>query len=220
LLAEMTSTEDPAARRAGGTIGTTGTAAPTEEDPYFARVQQAMRTATGGFDTFSFPQSMLSGFEGEEQGPNGVPYLRTQEERAPYEVRVNDQGKLYYVQTGKLLDTRPASLCGDRSFGVISVDGLEMYICAEPGENRLQHSSFKAGGEIGAGFVIEGETGQPGMLSPATGHYGTTPPAFREFLRFLGAMGMKGNVFAPPARLSNLQQDRLADVRGTLHGRR
>lgn len=202
LLRSMTSTEDPAV---SGVVE-----AVPMRDLYEARIRSAIRYATGGNDTFTYPHTLLSGYEDEEVGDTAIRYLRTDAERAPYEVRIDDEGRFYYRHGGRRLDTSVTSGDGTQYFGVCTTDG-RLYLCNRRREPQMRHSSFTSGGIIAAGFVLETwPGGKLRAVSHATGHYKTTNAPFKEFTRFIQSMGIREEFFAPPVSLARQVQARRA----------
>ncbi|KAJ8528972.1 hypothetical protein K7X08_035807 [Anisodus acutangulus] len=109
-----------------------------------------------------------------------IKYLGPMERKA-YEVVVDD-GKLFYKETGKLLDTTGEPK-GAKSIFVLSTSKT-LYV-GKKKKGTFQHSSFLAGGATLAAGRIVVEQGILKAIWPHSGHYRPTPENFQDFISFL-----------------------------------
>ncbi|GFP92481.1 hypothetical protein PHJA_001392300 [Phtheirospermum japonicum] len=109
-----------------------------------------------------------------------IKYLGPMERKA-YEIVMED-GKLFYKQTGKLLDT-PNEPKGCKWIFVLSTSKT-LYV-GKKKKGSFQHSSFLAGGATLAAGRIVAENGVLKAVWPHSGHYRPTPENFQDFLSFL-----------------------------------
>ncbi|KAL6986950.1 hypothetical protein U1Q18_012710 [Sarracenia purpurea var. burkii] len=102
-------------------------------------------------------------------------------ERKAYEVIVED-GKFFYRQTGKLLDTRGGP--EDAKWIFVLSTSKTLYV-GQKNKGTFQHSSFLAGGAtLSAGRIVV-EDGILKAVWPHSGHYLPTEENFEEFMQFL-----------------------------------
>ncbi|KAA8518340.1 hypothetical protein F0562_015777 [Nyssa sinensis] len=102
-------------------------------------------------------------------------------ERAAFEVKVED-GKFFYKQTCKLLDTREGPK--DAKWIFVLSTSKNLYI-GQKHKGTFQHSSFLAGGAtLSAGRLVV-EDGILKAVWPHSGHYLPTEENFEEFMSFL-----------------------------------
>ncbi|KAK6141828.1 hypothetical protein DH2020_024434 [Rehmannia glutinosa] len=102
-------------------------------------------------------------------------------ERKAYEIVMED-GKLFYKQTGELLDTTKEPK-GSKWIFVLSTSKT-LYV-GKKKKGSFQHSSFLAGGATLAAGRIVAENGVLKAVWPHSGHYRPTPENFQDFLSFL-----------------------------------
>uniref|UniRef100_A0A5B7B8Y1 Putative Calmodulin-binding family protein n=1 Tax=Davidia involucrata TaxID=16924 RepID=A0A5B7B8Y1_DAVIN len=102
-------------------------------------------------------------------------------EREAYEVIVED-GKFFYKQTWKLLDTRGGPK--DAKWIFVLSTSKNLYV-GQKHKGTFQHSSFLAGGAtLSAGRLVV-EDGSLKAVWPHSGHYLPTQENFEEFMSFL-----------------------------------
>ncbi|KAL3615895.1 IQ domain-containing protein iqm2 [Castilleja foliolosa] len=109
-----------------------------------------------------------------------IKYLGPMERKA-YEIVMED-GKLFYKQTGDLLDTTNEPK-GCKWIFVLSTSKT-LYV-GKKKKGSFQHSSFLAGGATLAAGRIVAENGVLKAVWPHSGHYRPTPENFQDFLSFL-----------------------------------
>ncbi|KAG5628463.1 hypothetical protein H5410_000180 [Solanum commersonii] len=109
-----------------------------------------------------------------------IKYLGPMERKA-YEVEVED-GKLFYKETGKLLDTTDGPK-GTKWIFVLSTSKT-LYV-GKKTKGTFQHSSFLAGGATLAAGRIVAERGVLKAVWPHSGHYRPTPENFQDFISFM-----------------------------------
>ncbi|KAJ8565144.1 hypothetical protein K7X08_007720 [Anisodus acutangulus] len=109
-----------------------------------------------------------------------IKYLGPMERKA-YEVEVQD-GKLFYKETGKLLDTTDEPK-GSKWIFVLSTS-TTLYV-GKKTKGTFQHSSFLAGGATLAAGRIVAEQGVLKAVWPHSGHYRPTPENFQDFISFM-----------------------------------
>ncbi|CAN4089792.1 unnamed protein product [Withania somnifera] len=109
-----------------------------------------------------------------------IKYLGPMERKA-YEVEVED-GKLFYKETGKLLDTTD-ELEGTKWIFVLSTSKT-LYV-GKKTKGTFQHSSFLAGGATLAAGRIVAEQGVLKAVWPHSGHYRPTQENFQDFISFM-----------------------------------
>ncbi|CAK9138163.1 unnamed protein product [Ilex paraguariensis] len=109
-----------------------------------------------------------------------IKYLGPMERKA-YEVLVED-GKLFYKQTGELLDTTGETKAAKWIF-VLSTSRT-LYV-GKKKKGTFQHSSFLAGGATSAAGRMVVEEGILKAVWPHSGHYQPTPENFQDFISFL-----------------------------------
>ncbi|KAK6145068.1 hypothetical protein DH2020_021888 [Rehmannia glutinosa] len=102
-------------------------------------------------------------------------------ERKAYEVAVED-GKLFYNETGELLNTTNEPK-GSKWIFVLSTSRT-LYV-GKKKKGSFQHSSFLAGGATLAAGRIVAENGILKAVWPHSGHYRPTPENFQDYLSFL-----------------------------------
>ncbi|KAL8170940.1 hypothetical protein V2J09_022744 [Rumex salicifolius] len=101
-------------------------------------------------------------------------------ERLAYEVCVED-GKLFYKQSGELLDTTMEP--HEKWIFVLSTSKT-LYV-GKKQKGTFQHSSFLAGGATSAAGRLVVENGNLKVVWPHSGHYRPTPENFQDFISFL-----------------------------------
>lgn len=119
----------------------------------------------------------------------GVRYLRTAAEREPYRVAIRD-GKLYTAD-GKLADT-------SASRTIFSDQGASIFVMDEFGEifmhahqhSVFHHSSFLAGGNVGAAGEIWVTNGRITMITRKSGHYKPEASYMEQLKAELSARGI------------------------------
>lgn len=109
-----------------------------------------------------------------------IKYLGPMERKA-YEVEV-EGGKLFYKETGKLLDTTDEPK-GTKWIFVLSTSKT-LYV-GKKTKGTFQHSSFLAGGATLAAGRIVAERGVLKAVWPHSGHYRPTPENFQDFISFM-----------------------------------
>ncbi|KAG8371757.1 hypothetical protein BUALT_Bualt13G0121500 [Buddleja alternifolia] len=109
-----------------------------------------------------------------------IKYLGPMERKA-YEVAVED-GKLFYKQTGELLNTTNEPK-GCKWIFVLSTSRT-LYV-AKKKKGSFQHSSFLAGGATLAAGRIVADKGVLKAIWPHSGHYKPTLENFQDFISFL-----------------------------------
>ncbi|KAL0436745.1 UNVERIFIED_CONTAM: IQ domain-containing protein IQM2 [Sesamum radiatum] len=109
-----------------------------------------------------------------------IKYLGPMERKA-YEVAV-ENGKLFYRETGELLDTTKEPK-GCKWIFVLSTSRT-LYV-GKKRKGSFQHSSFLAGGATLAAGRIVAENGVLKAVWPHSGHYRPTPENFQDFISFL-----------------------------------
>ncbi|KAL2557148.1 calmodulin-binding family protein [Forsythia ovata] len=109
-----------------------------------------------------------------------IKYLGPMERKA-YEVSV-ENGKLFYKQTGELLDTTREPK-GVKCIFVLSTSQT-LYV-GKKRKGTFQHSSFLAGGATSAAGRMVVENGTLKAVWPHSGHYRPTPENFEDFKSFL-----------------------------------
>ncbi|KAK4487487.1 hypothetical protein RD792_005869, partial [Penstemon davidsonii] len=102
-------------------------------------------------------------------------------ERKAYEVAM-ENGKLFYKQTGELLNTTNEPK-GSKWIFVLSTSKT-LYV-AKKKKGSFQHSSFLAGGATLAAGRIVAENGVLQAVWPHSGHYRPTPENFQDLISFL-----------------------------------
>lgn len=117
--------------------------------------------------------AMLSAYRHEELGMvfgQKVKYLG-EEERKAYEVSVKDG--LLQGADGQPIDTRDATVSGDKTGSAIYVmdhDG-KLYLSNQAGIADFQHTSFLAGQPVAAAGTIRVEDGVVKEITRSSGHY-------------------------------------------------
>ncbi|KAI3461888.1 hypothetical protein Pfo_018551 [Paulownia fortunei] len=109
-----------------------------------------------------------------------IKYLGPMERKA-YEVAVED-GKLFYKETGELLNTTNEPK-GCKWIFVLSTSRT-LYV-GKKKKGSFQHSSFLAGGATLAAGRIVAEKGVLKAVWPHSGHYRPTPENFQDLISFL-----------------------------------
>ncbi|KAK6937011.1 hypothetical protein RJ641_034041, partial [Dillenia turbinata] len=109
-----------------------------------------------------------------------IKYLGPMERKA-YEVVVED-GKMYYKQSGELINTTEEHKDSKWIF-VLSTSRV-LYV-GKKKKGTFQHSSFLAGGATSAAGRLVVENGVLKVVWPHSGHYRPTEENFQEFLSFL-----------------------------------
>ncbi|KAL0390379.1 UNVERIFIED_CONTAM: IQ domain-containing protein IQM2 [Sesamum calycinum] len=109
-----------------------------------------------------------------------IKYLGPMERKA-YEVAV-ENGKLFYRETGELLDTTKEPK-GCKWIFVLSTSRT-LYV-GKKKKGSFQHSSFLAGGATLAAGRIVAENGVLKAVWPHSGHYRPTHENFQDFISFL-----------------------------------
>ncbi|XP_043690963.1 IQ domain-containing protein IQM2-like [Telopea speciosissima] len=102
-------------------------------------------------------------------------------EREAYEVVV-ENGRFYYKQTGKLLDTTEGPK--DSKWIFVLSTSKAVYV-GQKKKGKFQHSSFLAGGATSAAGRLVVENGILKAVWPHSGHYRPTEENFQEFVAFL-----------------------------------
>ncbi|XP_010276348.1 PREDICTED: IQ domain-containing protein IQM2-like [Nelumbo nucifera] len=102
-------------------------------------------------------------------------------ERKAYEVVV-ENGKFFYKQTGKVLDTSEGPKDGKWIF-VLSTS-KNLYV-GQKKKGTFQHSSFLAGGATSAAGRLVVQNGVLKAVWPHSGHYRPTEENFQEFMTYL-----------------------------------
>ncbi|XP_043690597.1 IQ domain-containing protein IQM2-like [Telopea speciosissima] len=102
-------------------------------------------------------------------------------ERNAYEVVVED-GKFFYKQTEKLLDTTEGPK--DAKWIFVLSTSKTLYV-GQKTKGRFQHSSFLAGGATSAAGRLVVDNGVLKAVWPHSGHYRPTEENFEEFVAFL-----------------------------------
>ncbi|CBI16512.3 unnamed protein product, partial [Vitis vinifera] len=102
-------------------------------------------------------------------------------ERKTYEVVV-EGGKLFYKQTGELLDTTGESK--DAKWIFVLSTSKTLYV-GKKKKGTFQHSSFLAGGATSAAGRLVVENGILKAVWPHSGHYRPTEENFQDFVSFL-----------------------------------
>ncbi|KAL2487756.1 calmodulin-binding family protein [Forsythia ovata] len=127
-----------------------------------------------------------------------IKYLGPMERKA-YEVAVED-GKLFYKQTGELLDTTIEPK-GAKWIFVLSTSRI-LYV-GKKKKGTFQHSSFLAGGATLAAGRIVVEKGILKAVWPHSGHYRPTPENFQDFISFL----RENNVDLADVKLDSIDEE-------------
>ncbi|CAA3026172.1 Hypothetical predicted protein [Olea europaea subsp. europaea] len=127
-----------------------------------------------------------------------IKYLGPMERKA-YEVVLED-GKLFYKQTGELLDTTIEPK-GAKWIFVLSTSRT-LYV-GKKKKGTFQHSSFLAGGATLAAGRIVVEKGILKAVWPHSGHYRPTPENFQDFVSFLG----ENNVDLTDVKLDSIDEE-------------
>ncbi|KAJ9697748.1 hypothetical protein PVL29_007058 [Vitis rotundifolia] len=109
-----------------------------------------------------------------------IKYLGPMERKA-YEVVV-EGGKLFYKQTGELLDTTGQS--NDAKWIFVLSTSKALYV-GKKKKGTFQHSSFLAGGATSAAGRLVVENGILKAVWPHSGHYQPTEENFQDFVSFL-----------------------------------
>ncbi|KAK9153345.1 hypothetical protein Sjap_000825 [Stephania japonica] len=102
-------------------------------------------------------------------------------ERKAYEVAV-ENGKFFYRQSGKLLDTTEEQT--DAKWIFVLSTSKTLYV-GKKKKGTFQHSSFLAGGATSAAGRLVVEKGVLKAVWPHSGHYRPTEANFQEFVSFL-----------------------------------
>ncbi|KAG7948193.1 hypothetical protein I3843_14G135900 [Carya illinoinensis] len=102
-------------------------------------------------------------------------------ERLSYEVIMED-GKFFYKQSGKLLDTVREDK--DAKWIFVLSTSMCMYV-GKKKKGAFQHSSFLAGGATSAAGRLVVEDGILKAVWPHSGHYQPTEENFKDFVSFL-----------------------------------
>ncbi|XP_042513856.1 IQ domain-containing protein IQM2-like [Macadamia integrifolia] len=102
-------------------------------------------------------------------------------ERMTHEVVV-EEGKFFYKQTGKLLDTNEGAK--DAKWIFVLSTSKTLYV-GQKIKGRFQHSSFLAGGATSAAGRLVVNNGILKAVWPHSGHYRPTEENFAEFVQFL-----------------------------------
>ncbi|CAI9776745.1 unnamed protein product [Fraxinus pennsylvanica] len=127
-----------------------------------------------------------------------IKYLGPMERKA-YEVLLED-GKLFYKQTGELLDTTIEPK-GAKWIFVLSTSRT-LYV-GKKKKGTFQHSSFLSGGATLAAGRIVVEKGILKAVWPHSGHYRPTPENFQDFIAFLG----ENNVDLTDVKLDSIDEE-------------
>ncbi|KAJ9558759.1 hypothetical protein OSB04_013373 [Centaurea solstitialis] len=114
-----------------------------------------------------------------------IKYLGPMERKA-YEVAIED-GKLFYKQTGKFVDTARQTK-GAKWIFVLSATKT-LYVGIKK-KGSFQHSSFLSGGATLAAGRIVAENGVLKAVWPHSGHYRPTQENFQDFISFLRENGV------------------------------
>ncbi|GMH11538.1 hypothetical protein Nepgr_013379 [Nepenthes gracilis] len=101
-------------------------------------------------------------------------------ERKAYEIGI-ENGKLFFVCTGELLDTTIE--LHEKWIFVLSTSKT-LYV-GKKKKGTFQHSSFLAGGATSAAGRLVVERGVPKAVWPHSGHYKPTPENFQDFISYL-----------------------------------
>ncbi|KAK9058544.1 hypothetical protein SSX86_023386 [Deinandra increscens subsp. villosa] len=109
-----------------------------------------------------------------------IKYLGPMERKA-YEVEI-ENGKLFYKQTGELIDTTGQTK-SDKWIFVLSTTKT-LYVGIKK-KGFFQHSSFLSGGAALAAGRIIAEKGVLKAVWPHSGHYRPTQENFQDFISFL-----------------------------------
>ncbi|GAA0142984.1 hypothetical protein LIER_03765 [Lithospermum erythrorhizon] len=109
-----------------------------------------------------------------------IKYLGPMERKA-YEVAVED-GKLFYRDSGELLDTTE---CPVSSKWIFVLSSSKVLYVGMKRKGTFQHSSFLAGGATLAAGRLVVEEGNLKAVWPHSGHYRPTPENFQDFISFL-----------------------------------
>ncbi|KAI7729186.1 hypothetical protein M8C21_025860, partial [Ambrosia artemisiifolia] len=109
-----------------------------------------------------------------------IKYLGPMERKA-YEVAI-ENGKLFYKQTGELIDTTGQTK-GAKWIFVLSTTKT-LYVGIKK-KGSFQHSSFLSGGAALAAGRIIAEKGVLKAVWPHSGHYRPTEENFKDFISFL-----------------------------------
>ncbi|KAL3518948.1 hypothetical protein ACH5RR_021537 [Cinchona calisaya] len=126
-----------------------------------------------------------------------IKYLGPMERKA-YEVAVED-GKLFYKQTGELLDTSEEP----NAKWIFVLSTTRTMYAGKKKKGMFQHSSFLAGGAtLAAGRVVV-ENGVLKAVWPHSGHYRPTPENFQDFISFL----RENNVDLNDVKLDPIDED-------------
>ncbi|KAK6925787.1 hypothetical protein RJ641_007506 [Dillenia turbinata] len=127
-----------------------------------------------------------------------IKYLGPMERKA-YEVVVED-GKMYYKQSGELINTTEKHK-GSKWIFVLSTSRV-LYV-GKKKKGTFQHSSFLAGGATSSAGRLVVENGVLKAVWPHSGHYKPTEENFQEFLSFLG----DNNVDLTDVKMSPVDDD-------------
>jgi hypothetical protein len=121
--------------------------------------------------------------DGREREP--VTYLRTPEARAPYKVRIGQDGKLY--SGDKLLDT-------DGELAMMVMDHENQHYApisrSDTREKNLKHSSFLAGDPVAMGYEAVVKRGVLIRVTNRSGHYRPSRERFMRWLVHLESQGV------------------------------
>ncbi|XP_027073108.1 IQ domain-containing protein IQM2 [Coffea eugenioides] len=126
-----------------------------------------------------------------------IKYLGPMERKA-YEVAVED-GKLFYKQTGELLDTSDEP----KAKWIFVLGTTRTMYVGKKKKGTFQHSSFLAGGAALAAGRIVVENGILKAVWPHSGHYRPTPENFQDFISFL----RDNNVDLTDVKLDSVDED-------------
>jgi hypothetical protein len=119
----------------------------------------------------------------------GVTYLRTNRERAPFEVTIKD-GKLYKAD-GKLLDTKSFESHWGGEGSAIFVMSKSGKLYVSPQEvGKFHHSSLLAGDDVAAAGTLSVKKGRITEISDQSGHYLPKVEISAQFLKELKAQGV------------------------------
>jgi hypothetical protein len=142
------------------------------------------------------PVSMRERWDGEDREGfvkdgrvrRRVEYLRTAAARAPYQIRIGKDGKLYSGE--KLFDTegRLEAMVmdeADQHYGPLSREDTK--------EKNLKHSSFLAGEDARMGYEAVVERGVVRRLKNRSGHYRPSRRSFMRWLLHLESQGVDMN---------------------------
>ncbi|GMH12811.1 hypothetical protein Nepgr_014652 [Nepenthes gracilis] len=119
-------------------------------------------------------------------------------ERKAYEVGIED-GKLFYEQSGELLDTSTEI---DAKWIFVLSTSKTLYI-GKKQKGTFQHSSFLAGGATSAAGRLVVENGSPKAIWPHSGHYKPTPENFQDFIAYL----KENNVDLTDVKMNAVDED-------------